>query len=496
VSAVDYSAALSTVARDELARRHLGDFIELLEPSYERVRHTTAICEYLEAVELGEIDRLMIFMPPRCGKTMHVSCALPAWVLGRNSRAQIILASYGAELAEGNSRKARAYMRSDRWPFECKVSEESRAQNRWHTDAGGVLIATGCQGGLTGYGADRLIIDDPIRDRAEAESESMRESLWAWYSDVARTRLMPNGRIILCETRWHDDDLAGRILNSDDANRWTVLSLPAIAEENDTLGRKPGEALWPERFPVDALPSVERGEMSSSSFAALYQQNPVPASGSTFQLSWTENRYDTLPTASVSFRNDLPVRFGFGANSMAGEERMPLVVVQAIDCAAKTGIANDRTAIATIVSDCRDFFIADVWVGRVSYPDLRRVAVDKFEQHRPRTVGIESASNGLALIDDLRASTSLPIIPLTATDSKIARATTVTGLFEAGRVKFPTRSPWVDEAISELLRFPVGAHDDIVDAIVWALLMAQRAVNQVLVTNIQLPSNLIGRMAR
>jgi hypothetical protein len=223
---VDVQSALSSVARDELARRRLGDFIELLEPSYQRPKHARAIRDHLEAVERGEIDRLMMFMPPRHGKTKHVSQAFPAWVLGRRQRSQIILASYGAELAEGNSRRARSYVRDEHWPFECKVSEESRAQNRWETDGGGKVIATGCEGGLTGHGADFLIIDDPIRDRADAESESTRERLWQWYADVARTRLMPSGRIILCQTRWHDDDLAGRILNSDDGKRWTVLSLP------------------------------------------------------------------------------------------------------------------------------------------------------------------------------------------------------------------------------------------------------------------------------
>lgn len=197
MSAVDYREALSSVARDELARRRLGDFIALLEPSYERVRHTEVICDHLEAVERGEIDRLIVMMPPRHGKTMHVSQALPAWTLGRNPKSHIILASYGAELAEGNSRKARSYMRSDRWPFECRVPDESCAQNRWQVDDGSILIATGCEGSLNGYGADRLIIDDPIRDRADAESESMRDRLWNWYSDVARTRLIPSGRIDL-----------------------------------------------------------------------------------------------------------------------------------------------------------------------------------------------------------------------------------------------------------------------------------------------------------
>ncbi len=469
MSTIDVHAALSSVARDELARRRLGEFIELLEPSYERARHTMAICDHLEAVERGEIDRLMIFMPPRHGKTMHVSQALPAWVLGRNPRAQIILASYGAELAEGNSRKARSYLRSDRWPFECKVSEESRAQNRWQTDAGGILIATGCQGGLTGYGADRLIIDDPIRDRAEAESDSMRESLWAWYSDVARTRLMPNGRIILCETRWHDDDLAGRILNSDDANRWTVLSLPAIAEEKDTLGRSPGEVLWPERFPVDALPSVERGEMSSSSFAALYQQNPVPAGGAIFKAEWFEHRVELVP-ASYTIEETKPLPpFAHVTEKVTTS----LEVIQAVDSAWKEGLSNDRSVIATLATDFSDIYVKDLWFGRLEFTSLRRVVINQYDKHLPSRLYVEEAASGYALVNDLRQNTPIPIIGIPpGRDSKESRAQAVTGLFEAGRIKFPRNASWLDELLGEFLRFPHGKHDDIVDAVVLGVRMA------------------------
>jgi predicted phage terminase large subunit-like protein len=440
MTCVDARAALATVAGDELARRRLGDFIKLLEPSYVRTRHTEALCDHLEAVERGEINRLIVMMPPRHGKTMHVSQALPAWVFGRNPRAQIILASYGAELAEGNSRKARSYMRSDRWPFECRVSEESRAQSRWQTDAGGILIATGCEGGLTGYGADRLIIDDPTRDRADAESEAMRERLWMWYSDVARTRLMPNGRIILCQTRWHDDDLAGRILNSDDAKRWTVLSLPAIAEENDALGRGPGEALWPELFPVEALPRVP-DEMSSSSFASLYQQNPVPAGGATFKAEWFELRYDELPRRLASY--------------------------QAIDSAWKDGLANDRSVIATLATDGKDIYVVDIWAGRKKYADLRNVVLDNYGKHQPKLVYVEEAASGFALVDELRRSTGMPIKGISpGRDSKEARADAVTNWFEAGRIKFPRNATWMGDLLSEFLRFPAGKHDDIVDAVV------------------------------
>jgi predicted phage terminase large subunit-like protein len=388
-------------------------------------------------VERGDIDRLIVMMPPRHGKTMHVSQALPAWSLGRNPRAQIILASYGAELAEGNSRRARGYMRSERWPFECRVSDESRAQNRWQTDAGGILIATGCEGGLTGYGADRLIIDDPIRDRVDAESESMREKLWSWYSDVARTRLMPSGRIILCQTRWHDDDLAGRILNSDDAKRWTVLSLPAIAED--------GSALWPERFPIDELPSVERGEISASSFASLYQQNPIPAGGATFKAEWMERRYDVAPGRYSAFR------------------------VMVIDGAWGTKATNDPSALALWASDGKSYWLIESLTKRVEFPDLISLVVQCYRSWKPHMVVAESAASGIPLVQMLARESSIPIVGRPAKGDKMVRASVVTPLFEAGKVLLPKSAPWLDAWLEEHLRFPAGKHDDAVDCTSLAL---------------------------
>ncbi len=449
MTAVDYNAALTDAMREFLARESLGDFIELLEPSYERTRHTAAICSHLEAVESGEIDRLMLFMPPRHSKTFHVSQALPAWTLGKNPRAQIILASYGAELAELNSRKARSYMRSDRWPFECRVSEESRAQNRWQTDAGGILIATGCEGGLTGYGADRLIIDDPIKDRADAESESMRDRLWSWYTDVARTRLMPSGRIVLCQTRFHDDDLAGRILNSEDGKRWTVLSLPAIAEENDALGRAVGEALWPERFPVDALPSVERGEMSQSSFAALYQQSPYPAGGNLYRLEWMNNRYDAAPGRYGAFR------------------------VMVIDGAWSAKLTADPSALACWASDEKKYYLIESVARRVDFPDLIPLVVSYWREWRPHVVVAEAAASGIPLVQMLARESSIPIIGIPPRGDKTARVQSVTPLFETGKVWLPKAAPWLDGWMEEHLRFPAAKHDDQVDCTSLALAYLQ-----------------------
>ncbi len=443
---VDIRDALAQASRDELARRRLGEFIALLEPSYDRARHTVALCDHLEAIEDGSIDRLIIQMPPRTGKTLHISCAYPAWVLGRNPRAQIVLASYGAELAEGNSRKARSYMRSDRWPFECRVSEESRAQNRWQTDAGGILIATGCEGGLTGYGADRLIIDDPVRDRADAESGSMRDRLWSWYTDVARTRLMHHGRITIGLTRWHDDDLVGRILNSDDASRWTVLSLPAICDaEPDPLSRKIGDALWPERFPIDELPSVERGEISPSSFAALYQQNPLPASGVTFKAEWMQNRYDVAPSRYDAFR------------------------VMSIDGAFSAKTTADPSALACWATDERRYYLLESVAKRFEFPDLVKLVVDCYREWKPEIVCAEAASSGIPLTHVLARETSIPIIGIPPKGDKVARVQAVTPLFETGKVLLPKSAPWLDAWMEEHLRFPAARHDDRVDTTSLAL---------------------------
>jgi|SRR5579862_1385459 len=445
MSVVEARDALSSVAGEELARRRLGDFIALLEPSYERALHTEAIADHLEAVERGDIDRLIVTMPPRHGKTLHVSQAFPAWVLGRNPRWQIVLTSYGAELAEGNSRKARAFVRSERWPFECKVSEDSRAQNRWQTDAGGILIATGCEGGLTGYGADLLIIDDPVRDRAEAESAPMRERLWAWYTDVARTRLMPSGRIVLCLTRWHDDDLAGRILNSDDRDRWTLLSLPAIAEETDALAREPGEALWPKRFPVKELPSVERGEISASSFSALYQQNPLPASGVTFQADWMQNRYDVVPDRYTALR------------------------VMTIDGAWTAKTTSDPSALACWATDERRYYLIASLAKRYEFPDLVRLVIERYREWKPHVVVAEAAASGIPLVQMLARETSIPIIGIPPKGDKVARVQAVTPLFETGKVLLPKSAPWLDAWMDEHLRFPAAKHDDQVDCTSLAL---------------------------
>jgi len=454
VSAIEAARPeIERIMRSELARRNLGDFCELMDPSYERPRHTAVLVEHLEALERREIENLMVFMPPRHSKTYHVSERFPAWALGRDGSRQVILASYGSELAERNSRVVRALLTDERYPFETRVARDSGAVNRWATDArGGGVLAAGVGSAMTGFGANLLIIDDPIRDREAADSEGQRDRVWEWYGEVARTRLMPRAVQLLTQTRWHDDDLAGRILNSEDQRNWTVLTLPAIAEESDALGRSPGDVLWPQWYPRERL-EQQRTVMGERAFGAVYQQNPIPATGGIFKPEWFVSRYDSLP-------------------DLRGYDT---IVFQAIDGAWKTGVSNDYSVVATWATDLRNYYLIDVARKKVEFYDLKRLVVDKFDEYRPRAVFCEEAASGYALLSELRRTTNIEIIGISPKGSKEARAEAVAPMFEAGRVYLPAQAPWLEAWIHEHLRFPGGAHDDMVDTTSLALLKLRDA---------------------
>ena len=429
-------SALVQDARRELARRELGEFCVRIDPSYEPAPHTRVLCDRLEAVERGEIQRLAVFMPPRHSKTYHVSERFPAWYLGRHPNHQVILASYGAERAEDASRKARNLMSSELWPFSVKVAADSSAVNRWHTDKGGVVMAAGVGGAMTGFGAHLLVIDDPVKNREEADSEIIRERAWGWYAEVARTRLMPGGAIVLCQTRWHEDDLAGRILTSDASGGWRVLNLPALAEAGDPLGRAEGDPLWPAWFDAGELLSLQT-DLGPRSWAALYQQRPTSAEGGMFKRSWFTRRW----TEAQRWKS----------------------VVLAVDSAFKAGVANDYSALATWATDGVDYYLLNVIRARVEFPELCQLISSQYYEYRPHAVLIEDTASGQVAIQMLKRSSPMPIVPIKVTASKDARAQAVSPICEAGKVLLPLGAAWVDDWINEHAAFPAGRHDDMVD---------------------------------
>jgi len=436
--------ALEPFLRSELARRRIADFGELMLPDYERARHTDAICDRLEAVERGELRRLILCLPPRHGKSVSAARLFPAWALGRDPRRNIVLASYGAELAEGHSRAARAFVASERFPFpETRLASDSTAVARWNTSAGGGMLAVGVHGALTGFGADVAIVDDAFKDRAEADSEAIREAVWRWFGEVLLTRLSPRGAVILVGTRWHPDDLIGRVLASPGSGAWEVLSLPAIAEsDDDPLGRREGEPLWDRYAGEYESFRVEKG---ARAWAALYQQRPAPAEGSMFRRAWLEGRYAELP-------------------------RGPLKVVTAVDASFGKSVQSDYSAIVTLASDGPTMYVVGAVRGRWDFSTLCRMIEQEAALHLPSVVLVEDASAGISAVQELRRTSSLPVVAVKPQGSKLARAEAITGMFESGRVVFPAvATRWRDELIEELASFPAGRYDDMTDACVYAL---------------------------
>jgi predicted phage terminase large subunit-like protein len=406
---------------------------------------------YLAKVTTGEIDRLMLFVPPRHGKSEMTTVRYPMWRLERDPSTRIIVGAYSAALSLKFSRKMRRIAKE-----RINLSPEQKSVEDWATDEGGGVRAVGVGGGVTGMGANLIIIDDPVKSREEANSETYRDKCYEWYTDDLLTRLEPGGAIILIMTRWHDDDLAGRILASDSGDEWTVIKLPAIAEENDPLGRKPGEALCPERYDVAALQRLAR--VLKSSFDALFQQRPQPAGGTIFKEEWFARRYKSMP---------------------------PIVAVWTTwDTALKAGEKNDESACITM-AECNDgnLYLLRVAHGRWETPQLAEFLVQQSEWLRGlygdkyRGDYVEDKVSGTTLMQYVRRShPQLVLIPIVVgRESKEERAHGVTPLCETLRVLLPDpvhhhlhRGP-VADLLAQLMAFPVGKHDDIVDAFVYAL---------------------------
>ncbi len=288
---------MPTASPLEIARNDLAAYASVMWPAFELAPHHRLIIEYLERVDRGECDRLIISLPRRHGKTMLVQFFV-ARFLGRHPDRSVITTSYGAELAEDSGRRIRGLVNAPLHQAifpNCRTVNDSNAAHRFGLIAGGNFFAVGAGGVLTGRGADLLIIDDAVKSREQAYSVTERKTLQQWYESTAYTRLQPGGAVVVIGTRWHEADLIGWLLNEHSSDGWRVVSLPAIAEatgwvcklmgRGDPLGRKEGEPLWPEKYPLEALNRI-RASIGSSAWAALYQGRPAPEEGAVFRKEW------------------------------------------------------------------------------------------------------------------------------------------------------------------------------------------------------------------
>jgi hypothetical protein len=283
---------LNKILRTYKARKHLLDYAKHMYPGYKDPGHIKLIAKNLEALERGEVKRLAVFMPPRHGKSMLCSEFFPAWYLGNNPNEFIIQSTYAQELADDFGRKVRNQVQSEDFNQvfpQVTLRSDSTSAKRFHTMQGGTYSAVGAGGAITGRGAHLLIIDDPIKGREDAESEVQRRNLIEWYKSVAYTRLQPGGKIIIIQTRWHQEDLAGYVLNESNED-WKVLDLPAIDNS--------GNALWPEAYSKENLDKI-KDTVGQRVWQALYQQQPSNEEGSIIKRDWW-NIYDgdKIPTLS------------------------------------------------------------------------------------------------------------------------------------------------------------------------------------------------------
>lgn len=398
--------------------------------------HTAYMRAALDRVTHDGLRRLMLFVPPRHGKSELATIHYPAYRLERDPAQRVVIAAYNATLAEKFSRRVRAIARQ-----RVALDPERQAAADWMTAGGGGCRAVGVGGGITGQGGDLVIIDDPVKSREEADSPTYRDRVWDWYTDDLYTRLEPNAAIILIMTRWHEDDLAGRILASDQAAQWTVVELPALAQEGDPLGRALGEALCPERYDAPALLDIKR-TLGPRGWQALYQQKPAPPEGAMFKRRWFE------------IAKALPV----------GVRR-----VRYWDLAGAAQGSGDYT-VGTLMARSPDgnYWIEDVIRAQLSAHPRNQLIVQTAALDRQRgevTTYIEQAPGLAKEATDtvIRLLAGYSAHADKVSRDKVTRAEPLAAQAEAGNVKL-LAGAWNTTWLDELTAFPYVDHDDQADS--------------------------------
>jgi len=431
----------------------LLEFSCVTDRGYEIVPHLEVLANKLEGVERGEIKKLMVFAPPRHGKTELTSKKFPAWYLGKNPDKRIIISSYAASLASSNARVVRNTVESDIYNAIMGVttSQDSRAVDEWNIASPhkGGMIAAGVGGSITGYGADVLIIDDPVKNREEAESKVYREKAWEWYRTVARTRLEPGAAIILIMTRWHAQDLAGKILEEDGDN-WDVVHLPAIADSKvtpsgDLMGREDGQALWPQRYSEEEL-KITKDDVGSRAWFALYQGTPKDPESQIIQREW------------IQYYNEIPPNVKRGGG---------------IDTATSKKTSADNMAFVDVCrDDAGNLYADEVFCEKISVTPFAQHVNNSHRTKKYWKIKIESNNAGEAVkqrIDEISKAegNGVPIKAEVTSTDKVVRVYEFQHLIENGTLKFKKGHKKVAALIEHLINFDGNGSDidDDVDAL-------------------------------
>jgi predicted phage terminase large subunit-like protein len=430
-------------------------FAKHVYPGFKVGPHHRKLSKIFESVMRGEKKRVIINIAPRMGKSEFSSYLFPAYFLGRFPEKKIIMATHTAGLSEDFGRRVRNLLDNDDYKEvfpDTMVAGDQKAAGKWSTSAGGQYFAVGVGGNIAGRGADLFVIDDPHSEQdMKANSRLAFDNAWNWFQQGPLQRLMPNGAIIIVMTRWSLVDLTGRLIDfgirNPDADKWEIVELPAILNEDE-----PNEkSLWPEQWPLDQLKS-KKIAIDPRFWNAQYMQQPTA---------------DTSATVNRKMWNIWP------------HEEPPRCdyVIQSWDTAFETKNTADYSACTTWGvwyneedGDSPHLMLLDAFKDRMAFPELKQVALKHYKEWEPDAFVVEKKAAGAPLIQELRRM-GIPVQEFTPSrgNDKITRLNAVSDLFASGKVWAPD-TRWAKEVIEEVAAFPVGEHDDYVDTVTQALL--------------------------
>ncbi|MDB2414689.1 phage terminase large subunit [Rickettsiales bacterium] len=450
--------------RNAFYRQELSCFIERsfmhVDPAskFSSNWHIDLIADRLTKAYNGKIKRLIINIPPRYLKSICVSVAWPAWILGNKPSARIMTASYSQLLSTKHSIDCRNIIESP-WYEEIfsdiKLASDQNEKNKFMTTERGFRFATSVGGTATGEGGDFLIVDDP-HNPLQAASDVQRQNAIEWFNQTFMSRLndKKKGVIVVVMQRLHADDLTGHLLDKA-GNKWTHICLPAIAPKakkyyyfSGCYYRKEGELLHIKREGIEEIEMMKLN-LGSNGFASQYQQCPIISEGAMVKRSWFA-RYKNLPKGEI---------------------------MQSWDTAIKSGKENDYSVCTTWLQSDNAYYLVDCFAEKMEYPDLKRAILSHAQKYSPNTILIEDKASGQSLIQDLRRETKLPIIAINPKNDKMTRFASVTPLMEAGKVMLPDKADWLIDYETELFGFPQVSHDDRVDSTSQFLSWAQSKRN-------------------
>jgi len=440
------------------SKNHLVDFQIATNPKYKPNWHHEIIARELEHIEkYGDRDYkvLVLTVPPRHGKSQQASIDFPAWYLGRNPDKEIITASYSADLAQDFGAKTREKVESEEFQAifpGVSLRPDERSRGKWRTNHGGSYTSVGVGGPITGRGANILDIDDPIKNREEAESEVYRDKVWEWFTSTAFTRLEPGGVVVIIVTRWHQDDLVGRILNSPELSKRTkVLSFPAVAMK-DEPPRKVGDVLWASKYNTEALAEI-KGAIGPYDWSALFQGQPILSENQELKSEWIQTVEESY-VESMSMRRFLT-----------------------IDTAISKKAAADFTGFSDNRVNRENFWYLRAWRMKIDPKELIDLLFTLQEKNSYERIGIEKTIYYDALkpfLDDemRKRNKFLPIIELD--HKQTAKEVRIRGLIPryASKSVFHIKGACADLE-EEMISFPLGVHDDILDATAYQLQVAE-----------------------